>query len=327
MKILVTGAAGFFGSNLCEYLLSKGYEVVGIDNFNEYYNPKFKEYNLRDYKDQKSFSMYKEDILNKDKLDEIFTSHDFDGVVHLAAWAGVTKSIELPQVYIRNNIEGTSNVADMCVKHNVNNFIFASTSSVYGNNQTPFTEDMPTDAPLSPYPATKKACEVLLKTYQINHGLNVSIFRIFNPIGYKLRPDLLLTKAIRSCLYGEELPIFWSEKEAYELTGRDYTWISHIQDSVNHVLNNPFEYEIFNMGNSSPVMLGEMLDTIQEVVGKKANIVYKDHRQGEMLVTYANVDKAKKMIGYNPSTSIKESIKMYYEWFLEQEDWYKKGEF
>lgn len=324
MNILVTGAAGFIGSNLCDYLLKKGHTVVGIDNFCDYYDPKIKEYHIRDFKDNANFTLYSEDILDHVKLDEIFAKHKLDGVVHLAAWAGVTKSIEIPAVYARNNVEGTVNIAEMCVKHGVDNIVFASTSGIYGSNPTPFTEDMNTDFSLSPYPATKKACEVLLSTYPINHGLNVTIFRIFNPLGPRSRPDLFITKAIRSCLYGDELPVFWT-KEEMNTTGRDYTYVEHILEAVETVLQSPHKYEIFNMGNSKPVLLGDMLELVQKVVGKPANVVFKDHRQGEMMVTYANIEKAKKILGYNPTTSVEESIKIYYDWFQQQDDNYKRG--
>lgn len=327
MKILVTGAAGFVGSNLSEYLLGQGHTVVGVDNFDDYYNPKIKEYHVKDFEDDEKFSLHRIDILEEKALKEVFEKEGpLDAIVHLAARAGVTASIDFPAVYVRNNIEGTVNLAELAVKHNVDNFIFASTSSIYGDSPVPFSEDTNTDHPLAPYPATKKACEVMLSTYTRNFGLNVGILRIFNPNGKRMRPDLALPKMIRSCEYGVEFPRFFTDEEATK-TGRDYCYIEHIFEAISALLYNTVEYEIFNVGNSSPVTLTELVEIVNEVTGKKVNVVTKPHRQGEMKVTYANIDKAKKMLNYNPSTQVKEIVKLYYNWFIQQEEWYKKGDF
>lgn len=323
MKVLVTGAAGFIGSNTCEYLLNSGYEVVGLDNFNDYYNPKLKEYNIKDFVDNKHFKLYRIDLLDLNALEELFMEGKPDAIIHLAAWAGVTRSIKEPVMYVRNNIEATVNLADLAVKYKVGNFIFASTSSIYGDNETPFTESMVTDNPLAPYPATKKACEVMLSTYQRNFGLNTTVFRIFNPLGPRQRPDLALTLLIRSCLYGSEFHQYQNADD----TGRDYTYVGHLLDAMNTVLKNPYPYEIFNMGNSSPVRLGDYIKIVEDVVGKKANIIRGDKRMGEMQITYANIDKAKRMLNYNPTTTVAESVKIYYDWFVQQEDWYKEGNY
>lgn len=322
MKVLITGAAGFIGSNLSEYLLNKEYKVVGIDNFNDYYNPRIKEYNIKAFKDNGNFSLYREDLLNNNKLQEIFEKEKPDAIVHLAAWAGVTRSIDEPVTYVRNNIEATVNLAELAVKHNVKSFIFASTSSIYGDNETPFTEEMSTDHPLAPYPATKKACEVMLSTYQRNFGLNTTVFRIFNPLGPRQRPDLALSILIRSCIYDDVT--FYKYQSG---TGRDYTYIGHMLEAMEYVINNPFKYEIFNLGNGNPVVIEDMINTVAKVTGREPRIIDKEERKGEMQLTFANIDKAKKFINYNPSTTIEESMKIYYEWFLAQEDWYKKGDY
>lgn len=323
MKILVTGVAGFIGSDLAEHLLSKGHHVVGVDVFNDYYNPKIKEYNIKDFLDHPNFYLHRLDILDYEVMEELFQQEDFDAVIHLAAWAGVLHSVQNPITNVRNNLEGTTVLLELCAKYEVNNFVFASTSSIYGENPTPFSEDMNTDKPLAPYPASKKGAEVLAYAYHKNYGLNVTIFRIFNPIGPRLRPDLLLAKLIRSCEYGTEVELRMSEPEM----GRDYTYIGHIFESIDHVLENPFKYEILNMGNSSPVLLSEMVSTVEEVIGKEANKKIVERLPGEMDVTYANIEKARRLIGYNPTTSIKEAVEIYYDWFMKQEDWYKKGEF
>lgn len=322
MKILVTGAAGFFGSNLCEYLLANKHKVIGIDNFNDYYDPKIKRYNIKDFKDNPNFKLYEIDILNKEALKKVFEENEIEIIIHLAAWAGVTYSIDNPVVYVKNNIEGTVNVADMGVKFKVKSFIFASTSSVYGSNNVPFTEDMKIFDPKAPYPVTKYAGELLLRNYSENFDLPVTVFRIFNPQGKRMRPDLALSKLIRSCEYGTEFPLY----QDLDDTGRDYCYIGHMFEAIDYVMNNPFEYEIFNLGNSNPVSLGDLIKTVEEVTGKKVNIKKMPSRKGEMTTTYANIEKAKAMIGYNPTTSIKDSIKIFYDWYLSQDENYKKGQ-
>jgi UDP-glucuronate 4-epimerase len=322
MNILVTGAAGFFGSNLCEHLLENGHLVIGVDNFNSYYSPTIKEYNIREFKDHANFKLYRTDILDKEALDKIFAEHKIASIVHLAAWAGVTYSIDNPAIYIKTNVEGTNNMAEMGVKYKVKSFIYASTSSVYGSNSVPFTEDMPVTDPKSPYPVTKYAGELLLKTYSMNFGLPVVIFRIFNPQGKRMRPDLALSKLIRSCEYGTEFPLYQDLKTS----GRDYCYIGHMFEAIDYVIKKPFKFEIFNLGNSSPIKLGDFLKSIEMVTGKKINYKIMPHRKGEMDMTYANIDKAKKMLGYNPTTSITNSIKIFYDWYLKQDENYKKGQ-
>ena len=327
MKILVTGSAGFIGSNLCNYLLDKDYEVIGVDDYNDYYSPKVKEYNVKDFKDHKSFSDRRVDIVDAEKLDKVFDDNkDINAVVHLAAWAGVTSSFEKPAVYVRNNLEGTVNLLESCRKHGVKNIIFASTSSIYGDAPTPFREDMSTDFPLAPYNASKKACEVMLYVYSKNFGINSTIFRFFNPCGPRMRPDLALPLLIKSCTYGTEFPQYWSE-EAAKKTGRDYFYINHAFEAMEYVFNHPFTYEIFNIGNSSPVSLADTIATIEKVTGRKANIKVMPPRSGEMLMTYSDISKAKKLLGFNPVTPLSEIVKIYHDWFINQEEWYRKGEY
>ncbi len=267
--------------------------------------------------------LYRIDILDKDALNDVFSKESpFDAVVHLAAWAGVTYSIEHPNIYIQNNVEGTVNMAEVSVKNGVKCFIFASTSSVYGSNPVPFDEEMPIKDPKSPYPATKYACELLLRTYSENFGLPVTVVRIFNPQGKRMRPDLALSKLVRSCEFGTEFPIF----QDLEATKRDYCYIGHMFEAIEKIIENPFNYEVFNLGNSSPVSLGDLINAVEKVTGKKVNGVRKPERKGEMEVTYANIDKAKRMLGYNPTTPIEESIKIFYEWYLNQDEKYQKGE-
>ncbi len=323
MKILVTGCAGFIGSNLVDYLLVKNYLVVGVDNFNNFYSPKIKHENLKETLTNNRFKLYEFDLLDFDKLDRIFNEEKFDAIVHLAAYAGVTYSFEKPLVYVRNNLEVTTELLNLCKKYEVNNFIFASTSSIYGENPTPFNESMSTDLPLAPYPATKKACEVMIATFVKNTNINASILRFFNPLDIRVRTDLALFKLIKSAEYGDDFPQF----QDLNSTGRDYCYLQNMLESMEYILQNPFKYEIFNLGNSSPITLGKLVEAVESVTGKKVNLVKMPKRAGEMTLTYADVSKAKRMLGYKAETPIEFIVEKYYKWFLSQPEWYKKGDF
>lgn len=326
MKVLVTGCAGFIGSNVTDFLLKENHQIIGVDNFNNFYSPKIKRYNLKEFENNKNFKLYEFDLLDQLKLKKLFDDEKIDAVVHLAAHAGVTQSLDDPVGTVKNNVEVTTNLLEECRLHNVSNFIFASTSVVYGSNKPPFTEDMRTDDPFSPYPASKKAGEVLAYSYAHNYNMNITIFRIFNPIGIRMRPDMALTLLIRSCLYGTPFNMRWTWEEAQKCA-RDYFSVTHLCQAVKTVLEKPFKYEIFNIGNSQLIPLKEFIEIVQEVTGKKANIVIVPGSKGEMVLNYSNIDKARRMIGFNPTTSVRQIVQDYYEWFLKQEDWYKKGDF
>lgn len=321
--ILVTGCAGFIGSNTTEYFLNQGYKVIGIDNFNNYYSPKLKHYNLKDFESNPNFLLISQDLTNYDFVKNLFEKTKLHSVIHLAAYAGVTYSFEEPILYVKNNEEVTTNLLEMCVRYNVPNFIFASTSSVYGNNPTPFVESMSTDFPLAPYPASKKASEVMAYVYSQTYNLNVAVLRFFNPLGIRIRPDLALTKLIRSSLFGIEFPQY----QDLNSTGRDYCDLENILKSIHYLIQNPVKYEIFNLGNSSPTTLGGLVEIVSEVTGKKVNLVRMPERKGEMQVTYADSSKAERLIKYNTKTPLKKIVEKYYNWFLNQDEWYQKGSY
>ncbi len=321
--ILVTGCAGYIGSNLTDFLLDNNYVVVGIDNLNNFYSPKIKKHNIENALKNKNFVFYELDLLNYSKVEEVLVNNKIDSIVHLAAYAGVTYSFEDPLLYVRNNLEVTTNLLNMCVKYKVNNFIFASSSSIYGDSEAPFKESMSTDAPLAPYPATKKACEVMCKVYSHSYGINSTIFRFFNPLDIRIRPDLALTKLIRSALYGEEFPQY----QDLNSTGRDYCYLQNMLEVIMQVIENPLRYEIFNLGNSAPVTLGHLVEAVEKVVGKSVNLVRMPERKGEMTLTYADVSKAEKMLGYKSKTPIEFIVNKYYKWFITQDEWYQKGNY
>jgi UDP-glucuronate 4-epimerase len=323
MKILVTGYAGFVGSNTVEYFLSKGYTVVGLDNFDDFYSKRVKEHNIESFKNHPNFKEYRVDILDRDMLDQIFNSEKFDSVIHLAARANVTKSVKEPHIYATNNYVGTDNLAECSVKYGVKAFIFASTSSIYGNKDLPpFVETMNTDYPSAPYPASKKGCEVLLYGYSLNFPLNVTVFRFFNPIGPKLRPDLAITKLFRSAIYNGSFEVFQDAKS----TSRDYTYIVNMCKAMESAIGSVWNYEIFNLGNSNNVALEDLIKNVEEITKKPINLIINRH-SGQMTHTLADISKAKQMLNYNPKETIKDMLSIYYEWFNIQPEWYKRGEY
>lgn len=320
MKILVTGCAGFIGSDLTEYFLNRGHEVIGLDNFNNYYDPKIKEFNILEFKDSPKFMLFRTDITDRKELWKVFDENKIDGIAHFAAYAGVTQSNADPNTWVFNNIDGTSNLAEFAIKKKVKSFVLSSTSSVYGSNPTPYREDMSTDGPLGIYPASKKADEVLLYAYSSCFNLNVSILRFFNPIGPRLRPDMAIPKLVRAAEYGYTFTLYQGTESS-----RDYTYIENMAQAVETCLTKPFKYEILNIGNARPVTLKELLESVQRVSGKTIKTI-RDDRPGQMQVTCADTTKAQKLIGYNPSVTLDQMVEKYYEWFLKQPEWYKKGE-
>ena len=323
MKILVTGAAGFIGSNTCEFLLNKGHHVIAIDNFNSFYHRKIKEFNISEFRNLPNFILLEGDITNRTFVENIFKEHKPESIIHLAAWAGVTPSVIEPDIYIKVNVGGTNNLAEFGVKNGLKTFIFASTSSVYGNNnKTPFTEEMNTDYPEAPYPATKKSCEVLLYTYYVNFGLNVVNFRIFNPIGIRMRPDLALAKLVRCSIYGESFPLFMDPKSSR----RDYASVEQIIECFETFCKTGSGYHILNLGNSAPRSLIELKEIVEKLSGRKINLI-NDYKPGQMIETYANIDKAKETLGYDPKFTLEQMVVKYYNSFIKQPVLYKKGEY
>ncbi len=323
MKIIVTGTAGYIGSNLAEYLLNHGYEVIGIDNFNDFYSPKIKEFNISEFKDNPKFTLYRVDISERELLRQVFEENpDAESIVHLAAWAGVTQSVKTPHVYVKDNVLGTNNLSDFCVEYGVTNFIFASTSSVYGNNPTPFTEDMNTSFPNAPYPATKKSSEVLLYTIAKNQDLNVTVFRFFNPLGPRIRPDMALPKLIKAAIYDKTFEL-WIDPDN---SARDYTYIGDMMKAIESAINNPHKYEIMNLGNSEPVTLTELIKTVEEATGEKIK-TKTNYLPGQMKETFADISRAQELLGYTPKTTLREMVLKYYEWFLEQPEWYRLDQY
>ena len=316
MNILVTGGAGFLGSHICERLLLQKNRVICIDNFNDYYDPAIKEENISGFKESSDFLLHRSDILDRDKLDGVFSENQVDIIIHLAARAGVRPSIENAGLYEKVNVEGTINLLDCARKFDVKRFIFASSSSVYGGNKKiPFSETDNVDNPVSPYAATKKAGELICYTY--SHLFNISIFcyRFFTVFGPRQRPEMAIHKFIREILSETPLVMYGDGSSS-----RDYTYIDDVTDVVTSNLDNVNGYEVFNLGNSRPVMLMELVRIIEEVTGKTARIEHKEMQPGDVPATFADIIKARKMLKYNPKTSLEEGVKKFVLWYKEMKE-------
>ncbi len=319
---LITGAAGFIGSSLAERLLKEENKVIGIDNFCDFYNPSIKENNVKELSKNDNFKLYRIDIRDGQAIKEIFDENKIDVVIHLAAMAGVRPSIENPVLYQEVNCVGTQNILEEMKKHNITNLVMASSSSVYGNCKTvPFKEDMIVDFAISPYAATKKANEVMTHVYHKLFNFNVIMLRFFTVYGPKQRPDLAINKFTRLMLKDKEIPMFGDGS-----TSRDYTYIDDIVDgvikSISYVEDNLNVYEILNLGNSSPVTLKEMIQTIGGALGKEPKINQLPMQPGDVERTFADVSKAKELIGYEPKTSFKEGIENFVKWYKINKDLY-----
>lgn len=315
---LITGGAGFIGSTLAERLLKEKNNIIVIDNFCNYYDVKLKEKNIKDLQKYDKFKLYNEDIRNREKIEKIFHENKIDCVIHLAAMAGVRPSIEDPILYQEVNGIGTQNILEAMRNNNIKCGVFASSSSVYGNMKTsPFTEDMVVDHAISPYAATKKANEVMAHVYHQLFDINIIMLRFFTVFGPKQRPDLAINKFTNLMINGEEIPMFGDGS-----TARDYTYVDDIVDGIikssNYVFSNRNVYEVLNLGNSSPITLKEMINTIGEVLEIEPKIKELPMQPGDVDLTYASIEKAKKLIGYNPQTSFKEGIKNFIEWYKKQ---------
>lgn len=315
MTYLITGGAGFIGSSLADDLLEKNNRVVVIDNFCDFYDPQIKENNIKNALKNDNYKLYRGDIRDKELLNKIFSENNIDIVVHLAAMAGVRPSIENPVLYQEVNCLGTQNILECMKEKRIMNLVMASSSSVYGNSKTvPFKETDIVDFAISPYAATKKANEVMTHVYHKLYNMNVIMLRFFTVYGPRQRPDLAINKFTRLMLEGKKIPMFGDGS-----TSRDYTYIGDIVDgiekSVNYCLNNSNVYEILNLGNSSPVSLKEMINIIGKCLNVVPDIEELPMQPGDVDRTFACIDKAKDMIGYNPQTSFEEGIKKFVKWY------------
>ncbi len=313
--ILLTGCAGFIGSHVAEALLKQGKRVVGVDNFCDFYAPDIKYRNIEKVQRNTAFSLLEIDIRDEGALREAFENFQLDAVIHLAAMAGVRPSIEQPGLYNEVNISGTINVLETMKTFGVKKFIFASSSSVYGNNKkVPFAETNNVDKAISPYAATKKAGEVIAHTYHHLYNMDMALLRFFTVYGERQRPDLAIHKFTRMISEGKTIPFYGDGT-----TRRDYTYIADIVDgvlkSLNYVQTHEKVYEILNLGESRTISLKKMVKTIENALGKKAIIDRQPMQAGDVEQTYADITKAKELIDYNPQMDFEDGIARFVEWY------------
>jgi UDP-glucuronate 4-epimerase len=311
MKVLVTGGAGFIGSHVAERLVRDGHEVCIVDELNDYYAPALKEENLASLRSAGPFAFYRTDICNEPEVASVFRKHPPELVIHLAARAGVRPSLEQPLLYEHVNVRGTLVLLEACRGMGVRDFIFASSSSVYGAaNQVPFSEEDRVDRPISPYAATKIAGEKLCYAYSHLYGIRTTCLRFFTVYGPRQRPDLAIRKFVDMIARGETIPVFGDGSSR-----RDYTFIEDIVGGILAAAGRPSPYEIFNLGNSSPVDLMTLIQTIESAVGKKARIEWLPEQPGDVPITYADVSKAHRLLGYSSRTKLPDGIRQFVEWY------------
>jgi UDP-glucuronate 4-epimerase len=311
MSILVTGGAGFIGSHMVDRLASDGRPTICLDNFNDYYSPAIKRDNVAGVAEKDCVEVIEGDIRDQDLCRRIFGNHEVDRVVHLAARAGVRPSIEEPVLYERVNCEGTLNLLECAREHDVQMFVFGSSSSVYGiTTEVPFREDTPIDCPISPYAATKRAGELYCYTYHHLYDLPVVALRFFTVYGPRQRPDLAIHKFVR--LIDREEPI---TRYGDGTSRRDYTYVSDIIDGVEAALDSDLEFEIINLGNSHPIELRQLIELIENAMGQKAAIEQLPDQPGDVPLTYADVSKARNLLAYDPEVPIADGIKRFVEWY------------
>ena len=315
---LITGGAGFIGSHLTRALLDAGAHVVVVDEFNDFYDPAIKEHNLAPFVNHSRFRLYRQDIREFVGMRDIFEHHgrglQNGGIIHLAARAGVRPSLKEPRVYLETNVTGTLNLAELAREFQVKKFIFASSSSVYGDNpkQVPFQEDQDISKPISPYASTKAMGESLLYTYSHLYALQVVALRFFTVYGPGQRPDLAIHKFTRLIDEGKPIPVFGDGS-----TRRDYTYVDDIiQGVMAAIVYERSPYEIFNLGESQTTDLSTLIAYLEGCLGKKAVIDRQPMQPGDVSLTYADIAKARLLLGYNPQIKIREGLPRFVEWYL-----------
>ncbi len=315
-KILVTGGAGFIGAHLVRHLLDEGgWQVSVVDNFNDFYSPEIKRENIHKFLDDSNFRLFEADICNEEALAEIFAENKFETIVHLAAWAGVRPSLMNPKLYAKVNVSGTLNLLDLAKEFGVKQFVFGSSSSVYGESkEIPFSEKAVINKPISPYAATKAAGELLCHTFSHLYDIRTVCLRFFTVYGAGQRPDLAIHKFSKLISEEKPIPVFGDGT-----TRRDYTYVDDIIQGVRAAIDyDKTNHEIFNLGESQTVELNQLIELLEKNLGKKAIIDRQPLQPGDVPQTYADISKSCEFLGYNPQTKIEEGIEKFVIWFKEQ---------
>ncbi|MCU0389573.1 MAG: GDP-mannose 4,6-dehydratase [Thermoflexibacter sp.] len=318
-KILITGVAGFIGYHTAKLLLYQGHEVVGLDNMNNYTDTNMQIFRSEELKKYPNFLFYCIDIQDINSLNDFFSLHRFDAVIHLAAKVGVRESVNSPHNYFNINLQGTLNILDMMKKYQVNKLVFASTSSVYAGLEVPFYENAVTESPASPYGISKRAAEMLCYNYHTMYGIDVSIVRYFTVYGPGGRPDMSYFRFIK--WIDEDKPVIINGDGTQF---RDFSYVEDIAEGTSKALKN-IGYEVFNLGGGNGTYsLNYMIELIEDYLQKKAQVVHRPFLVEDMKATWANIDKAKNMLGWQPQTNFKTGIKKCIDWYLENKTWIKE---
>ncbi|WP_457642906.1 SDR family NAD(P)-dependent oxidoreductase [Persephonella sp.] len=316
--VLVTGAAGFIGWKTAQMLLEGGFNVVGIDNMNSYYDVRLKEWRKKQLEQYDNFRFFEVDIENLGALKILFDSFQFDAVLNLAARAGVRYSMENPHVYMQTNAQGTLNLLEMMKEHNIKKMVLASTSSLYAGQPMPFKETLPVNTPISPYAASKKAAEVTAYTYHHLYSMDISVVRYFTVYGPAGRPDMSIFRFIKWIDEGTPIKLFGDGSQA-----RDFTYVDDIAKGTILAMK-PVGYEIVNLGGGkNPIKLKTIIEKIEDLLGKKAVIEYRPFHKADMKETWADIEKAEKLFGWKPEVDIDEGLRRTVEWYLQNRDWVK----
>jgi UDP-glucuronate 4-epimerase len=311
MRVLVTGGAGFIAHHLAAALLDQKAEVILLDNFNDFYNPEIKRQNVRDLQKAGPVVLHVVDILDRVNLRRIFDETCPDVVIHLAAWAGVRPSLEKPDLYSAVNVTGTVHLLEMAREFSTKCFIFGSSSSVYGGNQkVPFSEEDPVNKPVSPYAATKRAGELLCHTYAHNFGMHITCLRFFTVYGPRQRPEMAIHKFSQLMMQEKEVPIFGSGESR-----RDYTYVEDIVSGILAAIEVNPGFEILNLGESQTISLIEMVRHLEDALGKKALLRFLPNQPGDMETTFADIERARRVLGYSPRKPFKDGIRLFADWF------------
>jgi nucleoside-diphosphate-sugar epimerase len=323
-KILVTGAAGFIGSRVCALLQAPGREIVGLDSFSDAYDVRLKDWRWAQLERQAGLELHRLDLTDRDGLNALFQRHakarngqpPFDAIVNLAARAGVRASVENPSIYVAANVTGFLNLLEAGRRFGVKKFALASTSSLYGKDHpTPYREDLNTDHPLSPYAATKKAAEAMAYTYHYLHGLDISALRYFTVYGPAGRPDMAPLRFVQRIREGRTITVFGDGSQS-----RDFTYVDDIARGTIAALR-PVGHEAFNLGSDEPLKLSVLIETIEEFTGCKAKIEYRPGHPADVPATWADISKARRLLGWEPQTSFRTGLKNLVDWYEENRAW------
>lgn len=315
-SILITGGAGFIGSHLVDRLMSEGdWRITVVDDLNDFYDPSIKRANIESHLSRPNFRLIEADIRDFYSLHEVFNEEKFDCIVHLAARAGVRPSLTEPRLYVETNINGTMNLLELAREHAIKQFVFGSSSSVYGENKkVPFSEHDPIFNPISPYAATKAAGELICHTYSHLHDMRIVCLRFFTVYGARQRPDLAIHKFAKLINAGKPIPVFGDGT-----TRRDYTYVDDIIQGVRAAIDyDQSKYEVINLGESRTVQLRELILLIENELGKRAEIDRQPTQPGDVPQTYADISKARQLLNYNPQTQIEDGITKFVDWFKSQ---------